>query len=138
VREVRSVPVTVTLDDLARATAKLRHHPGETGAWLEVAALMHGLGHTDDAELAFATIGEAARSGGQVALAVACARHLAELGSVRGPELVEQIIETYATGGPHFAATPPRVELPGFGDAGEGPVGVRQEDELDIELNELA
>jgi hypothetical protein len=53
--------VTVTLDDLARATAKLRLSPGETGAWLEVAALLHGL------ELAFATIGEAARTGGQVA-----------------------------------------------------------------------
>src|SRR6185503_10255668 len=45
---------------------------------------------------AFATIGEGARLGGQVALAVACARHLAELGSVRGPELVDRIIETYA------------------------------------------
>jgi CRP-like cAMP-binding protein len=108
-REVRSVPVTVTLDDLARATAKLRYQPLETGAWLEVAALLHALGRTDDAELAFATIGEAARIGGQVALAVACARHLADLGSVRGPELIEQIIETYATGGPHFPASPPRV-----------------------------
>ena len=99
--------VTLTLDDLARATTKLRHHPRETSAWLEVAAILHALGNTDDAELAFATIGEAARIGGQVALAVACARHLAALGSVRGPELIEQIIETYATGGPHFAFSPP-------------------------------
>jgi len=100
--------VTVTLDDLARATRRLRQHPLDTGAWLEVAALLHALGHTDDAELAFAAIGEGARIGGQVALAVACARHLAELGSVRGPELVDQVIETYATGGPHFAFSPPR------------------------------
>ena len=99
--------VTVTLDNLARATAKLRRHPRETGAWLEVAAILHALGQTDDAELAFATIGEAARIGGQVALAVACARHLADLGSMRGPELIDQIIETYATGGPHFAFSPP-------------------------------
>lgn len=102
------MPVTVTSDDLARATTKLRRHPLETGAWLEVAAILHALGATDDAELAFATIGEAARIGGQVALAVACARHLADLGSVRGPELIDQIIETYATGGPHFASSPPR------------------------------
>ena len=102
------MPVTVTLDNLARATAKLRRQPRQTGAWLEVAAILQAFGQTDDAELAFATIGEAARIGGQVALAVACARHLADLGSVRGPELIDQIIETYATGGPHFAFAPPR------------------------------
>jgi CRP-like cAMP-binding protein len=104
--------VTVSLDDLARATRRLRQHPADIGAWLEVAALLHALGETDDAELAFATIGEGARVGGQVALAVACARHLAELGSVRGPELVDQIIETYATGGPHFPLSPPRTHPP--------------------------
>jgi CRP-like cAMP-binding protein len=106
--EVRSVAVTVSVDDLARAARKLRQHPLDTAAWLEVAVLLHALGHTDDAELAFATIGEGARVGGQIALAVACARHLADLGSVRGPELIDQIIETYATGGPHFAFAPPR------------------------------
>lgn len=100
--------LTVTLDDLARATLRLRQHPAETGAWLEVAALLQALGATDDAELAFATIGEGARVGGQVALAVACARHLAELGSVRGPELVDLIVETYAAGAPRTAASPPR------------------------------
>ena len=88
--------MVVTSDDLARAAARLRNHPLDTGAWLELAAILHALGHTDDAEQAFATIGEGARLGGQVALAVACARHLAELGSVRGPELVDRIIETYA------------------------------------------
>ena len=102
------MPVTVSFDDLMRATGRLRQHPFDTGAWLDVAVLLHALGATDDAELAFATIGEGARVGGQVALAVACARHLAELGSVRGPELVEQIIESYATGGPHLAVSPPR------------------------------
>jgi CRP-like cAMP-binding protein len=100
--------VTVTLDDLAGATRRLRQHPLETGSWLEVAALLHALGATDDAELAFATIGEAARIGGQVALAVACGRHLADLGSVRGPELIEQIIETYTASAPRPASTPPR------------------------------
>jgi CRP-like cAMP-binding protein len=100
--------VTVTPDDLARATRRLRQHPADTGAWLEVAALLHALGHTDDAELAFGTIGEGARIGGQVALAVACARHLAELGSVRGPELVDLVIETYAAGAARASSVPPR------------------------------
>jgi len=102
------VTVTVTVENLAHATRKLRAHPLDTAAWLSVAVTLHALGNTDDAELAFATIGEGARVGGQIALAVACARHLADLGSVRGPELIDQIIETYATGGPHFAFAPPR------------------------------
>lgn len=115
--------MTVSADDLARATGRLRAHPTDWGAWLEVAVLLAALGHTDDAEAAFATIGEGARVTGRVALAVACGRHLADLGSVRGPELVDQVIETYATGGPHFAFTappapeePPAIEVPA-GDA---------------------
>jgi CRP-like cAMP-binding protein len=99
--------VSVTEADLARATQRLRQHPLDHGRWLEVAALLSTLGNADDAENAFAAIGEGARISGQVALAVACARHLAELGSVRGPELVDQIVDTYATGGPHFAFTAP-------------------------------
>lgn len=98
----------VTTADLATANRRLRQHPASYPAWLEVAALLEKLGDPDDAELAFATIGEGARIGGQVALAVACGRHLAEvIGSTRGPELIDQIIETYATGGPHFKFTPP-------------------------------
>jgi CRP-like cAMP-binding protein len=94
--------VSVTADDLARATRNLRSHPTDYGAWLEVAALLGALGHADDAEAAFAAIGEGARAGGRVALAVACGRHLEKLGSLRGGELIDQVIETYATGGPHF------------------------------------
>jgi CRP-like cAMP-binding protein len=105
--------VTVSADDLVRATRRLRAHPGNWGAWLEVAAVLAALGHADDAERAFATIGEGARVSGRVGLAVACGRHLAELGSEHGPELVDRVIETYATGGPHFAFTaPPAPEEP--------------------------
>lgn len=105
--------MAVTTDDLVRATQRLRLSPGDWGAWLEVAATLAALGATDEAETAFATIGEGARVTGRVALAVACGRHLAELGSVRGPELIEQVIETYATGGPHFTfSTPPAPEDP--------------------------
>jgi CRP-like cAMP-binding protein len=99
--------VGATEADLTRATQRLREHPHDQGIWLEVAALLSALGNIDDAESVFATIGEGARIGGQVALAVACGRHLAETGSVRGPELIDQIVETYASGGPHFAFTAP-------------------------------
>ena len=112
--------VTVSAEDLARSTKRLRAHPSDWGAWLELAVVLSALGHTDEAETAFATIGEGARVAGRVSLAVACGRHLAELGSVRGPELVDQVVETYATGGPHFAFTappapeePPAIEAPG-------------------------
>jgi cAMP-dependent protein kinase regulator len=105
--------VPVTPDDLIRATQRLRLAPADWGTWLEVAAVLSALGATDEAEIAYATIGEGARVAGRVALAVACGRHLAELGSVRGPELVEHVIDTYATGGPHFAfTTPPAHEDP--------------------------
>ncbi len=84
--------------DLAAATRRLRQHPADHGAWLEVAALLAALGHADDAELAFAALGEGACLGGQVALAVACGRHLAQTGSLRGPELIDRVVETYSAG----------------------------------------
>jgi CRP-like cAMP-binding protein len=86
----------VTEQNLQKATNRLRTHPLDYGAWLEVAAMLVVLGTEEDKEMVFATIGEGARIGGQVALAIACGRHLAETGSVRGPELIEQVIETYA------------------------------------------
>lgn len=85
--------------------------------------LLSALGHSDDAEVAFATIGEGARLSGKVALAVACGRHLTQLGSLRGSELLEHVVETYATGGPHFGLAkpaqldPPAVELVESGSA---------------------
>ncbi|MEJ7597653.1 MAG: cyclic nucleotide-binding domain-containing protein [Kofleriaceae bacterium] len=97
------------IDDLAKATERLRQHPLDQGVWLDVAALLGVHGTSDDAEAAFATIGEGARLGGQVVLAVACGRHLTQLGSMRGTELIDQVIETYATGGPHFAFEAPSV-----------------------------
>ncbi|MGN6103954.1 MAG: cyclic nucleotide-binding domain-containing protein [Kofleriaceae bacterium] len=115
--------MAATEQQLRRATERLRQHPGDHGAWLEVAALLAALGSPDDAELAFATIGEGARIGGQVALAVACGRHLAELGSVRGPELVDQVIETYAAGGGVSGAPQLRPDAPPAGaSAADAPV----------------
>lgn len=103
----------VTSDDLSRATRTLRSHPTDFGAWLEVAAILGALGHADDAETVFAVIGEGARAGGRVALAVACARHLEKLGNMRGGELIEEVIATYATGGPHFTqAKPSQIDKP--------------------------
>jgi len=113
------------LEDLAVAANRLRQHPLDLGAWLDVAALLAVLGTADDAELAFETVGEGARVGGQVALAVACGRHLAQLGSVRGPELIDRVIDTYAeTKRKRAATTPPtpRGELSGPSTAAGAPV----------------
>lgn len=105
--------MSATALQLERATKRLRESPLDHSRWLELAAIHHLLGNAEDAEAVFATLGEAARVGGQVALAVACGRHLAELGSMRGVELIDQVVETYATGGPHFAfSTPPAPEDP--------------------------
>lgn len=102
--------MSVTEAHLEAATNRLRNHPLDHGAWLEVAAALVVLGTEEDREAVFATIGEGARIGGQVALAIACGRHLAETGSVRGPELVEAVIETYAD----------RKKLPGVSPASRG------------------
>ena len=105
--------MSATVEQLERATKRLREQPLDHGRWLELAAIHHLLGNAEDSETVFATLGEGARIGGQVALAVACGRHLAELGSMRGGELIDQVVETFATGGPHFAfSTPPAPEEP--------------------------
>lgn len=110
--------------DLTRATRRLRTHPLDYSAWLDVAALLAALGTADDAELAFATVGEGARIGGQVALAIACGRHLAQLGSVRGPELIEAVIETYADTKQRSATAPPATpgEVTAASSSGGSPV----------------
>ena len=108
-------------EQLEKAAKRLREQPLDHGRWLELAAMHHLRGEADDAEIVFATLGEGARIGGQVALAVACGRHLAELGSLRGAELIDQVVETFATGGPHFAFTaPPAPEEPPAVDPGKG------------------
>lgn len=126
--------MSVTPADLKRATKRLRQHPLDLGAWLEVAALVAALGNADDAEAVFAAIGEGARIGGQVALAVACGRHLAELGSVRGPELIDQIVDTYAELKLARAKTEPPVpsgEIPIASLSAGAPVVPEQDDALD-------
>ena len=110
--------MTVNATDLARAVRELRQAPADYSAWLEVAALLEALGYIADAEAAFAAIGEGARVDGRVALAIACGRHLCTLGSARGTELIERVIETYAANtpltapDPHAGATPPHRDPP--------------------------
>lgn len=111
--------VSVTEAHLVTATKRLREHPHDQGAWLELAAIHHALGNADDAEALFHTIGEGARIGGQVALAVACGRHLAELGSVHGPELIDAVVDSYAAGAAPAAAPTAPEEAPSV-PAGKG------------------
>lgn len=111
--------MSVTEAHLVTATKRLREHPHDQGAWLELAAIHHALGNADDAEALFHTIGEGARIGGQVALAVACGRHLAELGSVHGPELIDAVVDSYAAGAAPAAAPTAPEEAPSV-PAGKG------------------
>ncbi len=112
--------MSVTEAHLIAATQRLREHPHDQGAWLELAAIHHALGNAEDAEALFHTIGEGARIGGQVALAVACGRHLAELGSVHGPELVDAVVESYAAGAVRADAAPTAPEEAPTVPAGRG------------------
>lgn len=111
--------MSVTEAHLVTATKRLREQPHDQGAWLELAAIHHALGNADDAEALFHTIGEGARIGGQVALAVACGRHLAELGSVHGPELIDAVVDSYAAGAAPAAAPTAPEEAPSV-PAGKG------------------
>ena len=118
--------MSVSEADLVAATRRLREHPIDHGAWLEVAALLAALGHADDAELAFAALGEGACRGGQVALAVACGRYLAQTGSLRGSELVDRVVETYAASDAVPGKRPPlRGEAPPAGSGRGAPVLAR-------------
>jgi CRP-like cAMP-binding protein len=63
-----------------------------------LAAQLGALGFVDDAERAFGIVGQAGLRGGQVALAVACGRLLAQRGNMRGPELLEDVAASYCRG----------------------------------------
>lgn len=111
--------MSVSEAHLVAATQRLREHPHDQGAWLELAAIHHALGNSADAEALFHAIGEGARIGGQVALAVACGRHLADLGSVHGPELIDAVVDSYAAGAAPPAAPSAPEEAPSV-PAGKG------------------
>jgi cAMP-dependent protein kinase regulator len=101
--------VAPTAQDIGRAAAALAAQPADLSQWLELATLLAAAGRTDEAEAAFARLGRAACVGGQVALAVACARWLAEQDAGSAPALIDQIVATHAAGAPGLdAAVRPR------------------------------
>ena len=90
--------MTAPLTSLPTALAKLAARPTDHGAWLTVVAQLAALGQAEDAERALWIVGQSAVRGGQVALAVACGRLLAQRGNMRGPELLEEVAVTYCQG----------------------------------------
>lgn len=86
------------LAPLAAALHALAARPTDHGAWLAVVAQLGALGLVDDAERALGIVGQSGLRGGQVALAVACGRLLAQRGNVRGPELLEEVAAAYCRG----------------------------------------
>ena len=92
----------MTTADLGRAAATLAAAPSDLDTWLRLAGLLASAGRKDEAETVFAALGKAACVGGQVALAVACARWLGLRGAVAGDALVEEIIARHAAGSSHI------------------------------------
>lgn len=89
---------------LLAALRKLAARPTDHGAWLSLVAQLAAAGYAEDAERALFVVGQSAVRGGQVALAVACGRLLAQRGNMRGPELLEEVATTYCQGSELVAA----------------------------------
>ncbi len=85
--------------ELARAAAALTSNPADLGAWLRTATMLAANNRREDAICAFSFLGEAANQLGQVALAVACARWLADAGKKETSErLVDAVARTHCRG----------------------------------------
>lgn len=103
---------------LSAALAALAARPDDHGSWLALVAQLGVAGLVDEAERALAIVGLSGLRGGQVALAVACGKLLAQRGNVRGPELLEEVAAAYCRGSKRASsdAVPPAhadgVELP--------------------------
>lgn len=89
---------------LLAALRKLAARPTDHGAWLSLVAQLAAGGYAEDAERALFVVGQSAVRGGQVALAVASGRLLAQRGNMRGPELLEEVAVTYCQGSELAAA----------------------------------
>lgn len=88
-----------SIAELARAAAALGSNPADLGAWLRTATMLAANNRREDAICAFSFLGEAANQLGQVALAVACARWLADAGQKQTAErLVDFVAETHCRG----------------------------------------
>lgn len=122
---------------VSSALLALASRPTDHGAWLAVVAQLGAAGLVDETERALAIVGQSGLRGGQVALAVACGKLLAQRGNVHGPELLEEVAAAYCRGSERIAAdaVPPghaeavelpeaerlgKLELLGVGDAASG------------------
>ncbi len=103
---------------LSAALGALAARPDDHGSWLALVAQLGVAGLVDEAERALGIVGHSGLRGGQVALAVACGKLLAQRGNVRGPELLEEVAAAYCRGSKRVSAdaVPPAhsdaVELP--------------------------
>jgi CRP-like cAMP-binding protein len=120
---------------LAAALRALAARPTDHGAWLVLAAQLGALGFVDDAERVFGIVGQSGLRGGQVALAVACGRLLAQRGNMRGPELLEDVAAAYCRGSE--LVSDDAVPAP-HADAVELSTGVTIDDTIDDTIDEGA
>ncbi len=115
---------------IVHAAAALAAAPADLDRWLELASLL-AAAHAPDANRAFAELGRAASLGGQVAVAVACARWLAprEGGATAAAELLDHVVALHAAGSPRVDVTA-RPRPPGSAPAVLPPLGADPADEL--------
>lgn len=99
-------------DLIAECARELLEHPSDLGAWLGVCEALSAAGEHAAAADAYADLGDAASTLGQVALATACALHLAYHDeNKRAEKLIARIAKHHAAGArrvdPNTVAKPP-------------------------------
>jgi CRP-like cAMP-binding protein len=99
---------------LARGVAALEAAPSDLGVWLDLGAALAAAGKRDEAVDVMTALGDAASELGQVALAVACARWLAEQKATKPAEaLVGRIARTHCADSERIdRSSRPRPPLP--------------------------
>ncbi|HTE50802.1 MAG TPA: cyclic nucleotide-binding domain-containing protein [Kofleriaceae bacterium] len=84
---------------LGRAAHRLTRVPNDLGAWWELCAALFAAGRRPEAVAAYASLGRAASLLGHPALAVACARALADAGEeASGARLIEHVAREHGSG----------------------------------------
>ena len=112
--------MTKDLEDVGTAAAELEVAPSELGLWLRLARALETAGQAEQAECAYAALGEAASDLGSVALAVACAWWLADNGHKdAAAKLVDQISSAHCRGSSRLDKKLRRPPVPPPAESGE-------------------
>jgi hypothetical protein len=129
------VAASKDIQQLGRAVAALEAAPGDLGAWFRVGTALARAGRRDEGGAVLAELGAAASERGHVALAVACARWLAQAkDTARADALARSIAATHAAGSERIdPALRPQPPAPPRGASQPGATDAAAESPKDIE-----